>query len=354
MTGGGVDDRPESPVGPVDPRLLSRIADAGDRKPARPGPAGDRAVPRQPARRVRADRGLAHSRGGRLAPAQAPRALAQGSPGGGGGGAGAGAAAARRHLAVRVRDVRGIAVAKPGRRRLRHRDGEPRLRRARRGGGAARARRAFLVGGAGGEVLPARPGAERGERADPGLDQCGPGAALREVDDHGQPAARDVAVEQRRPGRPGRAQGAIRPVKALDALTQLQRLLMSVHGVEETAQARDYLVGASLRDRLAPQASSDEALLVSENGNELHVALFLGEPVLAQLARGADAPWTHERLQGFCAAAEGVSHFLYLLHRARAHRPVSQLELEAQGELDKYLSVLLQLWAVGRRAASAG
>ena len=142
-------------------------------------------------------------------------------------------------------------------------------------------------------------------------------------------------------------------MKALDALTQLQRLLMSVHGVEETAQARDYLVGAALRDRLAPQASSDEALLVSEGGDELHVGLFLGEPVLAQLARGAEAPWTHERLRGFCAATEGVSHFLYLLHRARAHRPVSQLELEAQGELDKYLCVLLQLWAVGRRSASA-
>ena len=29
------------------------------------------------------------------------------------------------------------------------------------------------------------------------------------------------------------------------------------------------------------------------------------------------------------------------------------LELEAQGELDKYLSVLLQLWAVGQRKASS-
>ncbi len=141
-------------------------------------------------------------------------------------------------------------------------------------------------------------------------------------------------------------------MSALDALSQLQRLLMSVHGVEETAQAKDYLVGAAVRERVAPEASADEALLVSEGGDELHVGLFLGEPVLAQLARGAQAPWSHERLRGFCAAAEGVSHFLYLLHRARARRPVSQLELEAQGELDKYLCVLLQLWVVGRRGAS--
>ncbi len=113
-------------------------------------------------------------------------------------------------------------------------------------------------------------------------------------------------------------------MSALDALSQLQRLLMSVHGVEETAQAKDYLVGAAVRERVAPEASADEALLVSETGDELHVGLFLGGPVLAQLARGAEAPWSHERLHGFCAAAEGVSHFLYLLHRARARRPVSQ------------------------------
>ena len=31
---------------------------------------------------------------------------------------------------------------------------------------------------------------------------------------------------------------------------------------------------------------------------------------------------------------------------------MSQLELESQAELDKYLAVLLQLWATGRRAAS--
>src|SRR5947209_13043752 len=297
MVVGGVDDRPESPFGPVDPRLLSRIAEPGDREPARPGPAGNRAVPRQPARRVRATRGPAGARRRRFAAAPPAGAPAQGGAGGRGCCAGAGAPAARRHLAVRFGDVRRVALPQPGGRRLRDRDGQPRVRRARRGGGAPRARPDLVVGGVGGQVLATRPGAERGERADAGLDQCRPGAALREMDEHGQHTARDLARPQRRPGGAGGPQGAIRPVKALDALTQLQRLLMSVHGVEETAQARDYLVGTALRDRLAPQASSDEALLVSEGGDELHVALFLGEPVLAQLARGAEAPWTHARLR---------------------------------------------------------
>ena len=138
---------------------------------------------------------------------------------------------------------------------------------------------------------------------------------------------------------------------SVQGLQQLQRLLMSTHGVH-AAPVEEFLVGSALREELAPGSSPDEALLVSESGEELHIALFLDERVLATLQRTAAEPWSHERLSGFCAAAEGVSHFLYLAHRASSGGQVSQLELEAQGELDKYLAVLLQLWATGRRAAS--
>jgi hypothetical protein len=136
-----------------------------------------------------------------------------------------------------------------------------------------------------------------------------------------------------------------------DALAQLQQLLQSLNGVS-AAPIGSFLVDETARRRLAPQASPDEALLVLESGDTLHVALFLNEQALAQLSRGSSEPWSRERLSGFCAAAEGVSHFLYLAWRAGQGGQVSQLELEAQAELDKYLAVLLQLWAIGRRAAS--
>ena len=138
---------------------------------------------------------------------------------------------------------------------------------------------------------------------------------------------------------------------SVPALLELQRLLMSINGVS-AAPVADFLVGKAVRAQLAPHASPDEALLVLEGGEELHVALFLDETVLAQLGVAVDAPWTQARLAGFCTAAEGVSHFLYLAHRAGQNGSVSQLELEAQAELDKYLTVLLQLWATGRRKAS--
>jgi hypothetical protein len=140
-------------------------------------------------------------------------------------------------------------------------------------------------------------------------------------------------------------------VSGLRGLAQLQQLLQSIHGVQ-AAPVREFLVDRAFRERHAPRSSPDEALLLRENGEELHVALFLDESVLAQLGRTATDPWTQDRLQGFCAATEGVSHFLYVAHRASQGGQVSQLELEAQGEIDKYLAVLLQLWATGRRNAS--
>jgi hypothetical protein len=139
--------------------------------------------------------------------------------------------------------------------------------------------------------------------------------------------------------------------EALLGLGQLQQLLQSLHGVS-AQPVGGFLIDNAARERLAPHASPQEALLVLESGDALHVALFLDESVLAQLSRGAGEPWTRARLSGFCAAAEGVSHFLYLAQRAGRGGQVSQLELEAQGELDKYLAVLLQLWATGRRQAS--
>jgi hypothetical protein len=150
------------------------------------------------------------------------------------------------------------------------------------------------------------------------------------------------------------------PAQARSALAELQQLLQSLHGVE-AAPVGGFLVSAEERERLAPDASPDEALLVHARadlgepgvGDGIGVGLFLSDEVLFQLARSSAEPWSQARLAGFCAAAEGVSHFLYLAHRAARGQAVSMLELEAQGELDKYLCVVLQLWAVGRRAGSA-
>jgi hypothetical protein len=47
------------------------------------------------------------------------------------------------------------------------------------------------------------------------------------------------------------------------------------------------------------------------------------------------------RLDGLCQLIEGVSHFVYVADRARRHLPATQLELELQAEIDKYMLLVL-------------
>jgi hypothetical protein len=85
-----------------------------------------------------------------------------------------------------------------------------------------------------------------------------------------------------------------------------------------------------------------ESLLVREAGDgALEVSLAL--PALA-----ADAS-----LDALCQIIEGVSHFVYVVERARAGREATQLELELQAEVDKWvvLSASTRGFDVGRSAA---
>jgi hypothetical protein len=68
-----------------------------------------------------------------------------------------------------------------------------------------------------------------------------------------------------------------------------------------------------------------EALLVRETDGVLEIRLRV--PRLEEAA-GMDS---------LCQIIEGVSHFVYLSHRASLHREATQLELELQAEVDKYV-----------------
>jgi hypothetical protein len=72
-----------------------------------------------------------------------------------------------------------------------------------------------------------------------------------------------------------------------------------------------------------------ESLLIRETGGELELALHLPREAM----EGGAAPG----LDVLCQVVEGVSHFLYVAERARRRQPATQLELELQAEIDKYL-----------------
>lgn len=78
---------------------------------------------------------------------------------------------------------------------------------------------------------------------------------------------------------------------------------------------------------------SREVVLVRESNNELEIAVVL-PPESRQIPAGG------ELSDVWLQAVEGVSHFIYLAERARMHLPVTQLELELQAEVDKFVLCL--------------
>lgn len=105
-------------------------------------------------------------------------------------------------------------------------------------------------------------------------------------------------------------------------LRRIQRRLERFYGLERAPNVTRFVREGDLGSR--------EVLLLRESDDELEIALVL-PPESNEIPEGGalNDVWLQ--------VAEGVSHFLYLAERARVHLPVTQLELELQAEVDKFV-----------------
>lgn len=103
--------------------------------------------------------------------------------------------------------------------------------------------------------------------------------------------------------------------------SRIQERLSRIYGIEDAPSVDDFIQPAGTSDR--------EMLLLRDVGDGLEVALHLprraveGQPRLS--------------FDELCQVVEGVSHFLYVVERARRELPATHLELELQAEIDKYV-----------------
>ena len=134
------------------------------------------------------------------------------------------------------------------------------------------------------------------------------------------PSASSVPALERVRSLAGRVQGA------LERLYRLDRIV-SVEG---------FVRGASAGER--------EALLLREGRDgDLEVSVRL--PALPD-------PPTHLDLDTLCQVIEGVSHFVYVVERARMGRVATQLELELQAEVDKWVVLAASIHAFDARRSA--
>jgi hypothetical protein len=129
-------------------------------------------------------------------------------------------------------------------------------------------------------------------------------------------------------------------------LGRVQRGLETLYRVDTGVAVDDFVIDESTRDNFAAESTFErkprEQLLVVEHDGEMAVALFVDPAALANLARHDPGHRLGDHNLGdFLLAVEGVSHFIYAICCARAARPVTQLELELQAEIDKYVTCLL-------------
>lgn len=121
--------------------------------------------------------------------------------------------------------------------------------------------------------------------------------------------------------------------------TELQAALALFYRLEASPPVEAFRVGEELYAALGIEAGGHrEALLVHYDGEHTDLGLFISDEIrsgaasfLATLGEGEV-----DDLDAFCAALEGVSHFVYFTFAGRA-RPVSRLELELQAEIDKFI-----------------
>jgi len=130
-------------------------------------------------------------------------------------------------------------------------------------------------------------------------------------------------------------------------LNQIQKKIEETYQIDCPASVEEFLLEDEYRkEAIRGQpwlAFTDEALLVAQDEEaNLEVGLFYS-PKLLQWAEGlcweelSKVLTQPEVLKRFGPLVEGVSHFVYLLWRVGREEPVTQLELELQAEIDKFV-----------------
>ena len=134
-------------------------------------------------------------------------------------------------------------------------------------------------------------------------------------------------------------------------LLHVQRRLEALYALEPQAPVTEFILH---EDEAAGLPGGGSRTLVTQEGDDVSLAVVLDGSVGECLARSDPRVLLDgENLGPFCTLTEEVSHFVYLFFCARSARSVTQLELELQAEVDKYLNVVFLLSLQNEGAVSS-
>jgi hypothetical protein len=138
-------------------------------------------------------------------------------------------------------------------------------------------------------------------------------------------------------------------------LARLQALLSELYAIDVDYSVDDFvLTDARVAESLDVGGRElEEKLLITEQGDEAAVSLYLDAALLRRLTDDNPANCLNaDNLEDFWTALEGVSHFLYYVWNATLQKSVTLMEMELQAEVDKFIATALLLRRQGERVPS--
>ena len=127
-------------------------------------------------------------------------------------------------------------------------------------------------------------------------------------------------------------------------IARIQQHLEAIYDIE-APDVRDFLLDEeAVRTFIGENARpAREWVLIRKAEEGLDLGVYVHPEDLRAVAEMAPADAVRDALPAFCNVTEGVSHFLLLVRRATREEPISLLELEAQAEVDKFVTARLHV-----------
>ena len=129
-----------------------------------------------------------------------------------------------------------------------------------------------------------------------------------------------------------------------DLLSHLDRIYDLKLGVE----IEGFLISRETCQNLAGERAVGGTVVVQQGSkvDEIELGVYIGDETLARLDElDLSGAIPSADFAALCTAIEEVSHFAYLMWNAHRDKVVTQLELELQAEVDKFVASALMLAA---------
>ncbi|HLE21172.1 MAG TPA: hypothetical protein VJB88_08665 [Vicinamibacteria bacterium] len=135
-------------------------------------------------------------------------------------------------------------------------------------------------------------------------------------------------------------------------LSQLDR----IYDLELEVRIEEFLISREVCQNLAGDCATGSTVVVHQGreDEEIELGVYIGEETLARLNElDLSSGVASEHFPALCIAIEEVSHFAYLMWNANRDKSVTQLELELQAEVDKFVTSALLLARKNRQLVPA-